>query len=238
MENVFNSNANIVYQVINFMGILASSGCVAMIVYAVVKIVTGDESDHQRYLKRIRNGIIALILIITSTQVVGLVTKYFNPNINGETSIGSFRKYQGERWTLSTNGEVSNDMNDKDGRKMIIYGDQVYVRTKENVKQRVSGGLFGGNEVFLDQWKLYSDCQGWTGGTFAETQFWTFVDRAGNWMPDETRDYYRNWIFSNEAYKNKNELSDEEDFKSFMEQNAAKWDKYTEFTEENNPYTN
>lgn len=36
----YNSSANIVYQIVNFLGILASASAVAIIVYALIKIAT------------------------------------------------------------------------------------------------------------------------------------------------------------------------------------------------------
>ena len=80
---------NTIYYVINFLGFLAGFLCVAMICMSVLKIMTGDEQDHRQYINRIRNGIIALILIISISVVKNLVLKYF-PYQESMEAIGDF----------------------------------------------------------------------------------------------------------------------------------------------------
>ena len=62
-----------IYHIVNYLGYLAGFTCVLMIVVAVYKILTGDEMEYKRYLTRIRNGIVALILILTISTTKNLV---------------------------------------------------------------------------------------------------------------------------------------------------------------------
>ena len=52
-----------IYHIVNYLGYLAGFACVLMIAVAVYKILTGDEMEYRRYLTRIRNGLVALVLI-------------------------------------------------------------------------------------------------------------------------------------------------------------------------------
>ena len=52
-----------IYYITNFLGIFAGICCTAMIVFAVFKIMTGDETEIKKYQVRIKNGLLALILI-------------------------------------------------------------------------------------------------------------------------------------------------------------------------------
>lgn len=130
LGNLYNSNANIIYNIVNFLSILAGIALVASIVYAMIKMVTGDEGDHQRYLRRVRNGIIALILIITLNPIVKLVTQYISPDEtkNSFTGIGDFSDIQ---YATIPNGDGLTGKTDTKNRPMIIIDGEYYVRTAE-----------------------------------------------------------------------------------------------------------
>ena len=52
MGAFYNSNAKIIYQIINYIGIIAGVACVAMIIYACIKIFFSDEGEKNHYIKR------------------------------------------------------------------------------------------------------------------------------------------------------------------------------------------
>ena len=56
---------------------LAAIGCVAIVLVAIFKIVIGDEQDQQKYIKRIKNALLALVLILTCVNIGNAVLSYF-----------------------------------------------------------------------------------------------------------------------------------------------------------------
>ena len=58
-----------IYYIINFLGIIAGLACTAMICISVFKIMTGEEHEYSKYKTRIKNGLIALILIISISTI-------------------------------------------------------------------------------------------------------------------------------------------------------------------------
>jgi len=115
----YNSSANIIYNIVNFLAIVASSAMVATIVYAVIKMMTSyDEGEHQRYAKRIKNGLIALILIFTLTPIVNLTQNYFYNN--DEVGIGHFEKYADRKIQDSLDTyQKQTENTDSQGRQVI-----------------------------------------------------------------------------------------------------------------------
>lgn len=226
MENLFNSEATIVYKIINTLGVIAGAGCLAMIVYAFFKIILSEEQETNKYLRRIKNGIIAFVLILSITVITNLVTKYFSPNIDGETSIGEFRKH---RYAMNDQG-IASDMTDKDNRTMITIDGQVYVETASNKKIDLNAG-WGQFNIYGSVYKLYSECQGATGGSLADDQYYIYWEQGD--VNKENYDKYKGYLFSAKA-KESNDVESNDDFKNFMEVNGVI--NYQWFTKENNPY--
>ena len=52
---------------------------VAMILWYVFRIMTGDEQDQQRYKKGLVKIIICIIIAEVAVSIINLITKYFNP---------------------------------------------------------------------------------------------------------------------------------------------------------------
>ena len=58
--------------------------------FSVFKIIVGDEQDQQKYIKRIKNALLALVLILTCVNIGNTVLNYFSSNDETSTfSIGS-----------------------------------------------------------------------------------------------------------------------------------------------------
>lgn len=226
MGELYNSNASIVYQIINWIGIIAGTGCVAMILMSVIAIATGDESAHSRFLKRIKNGIIALILIISVTQITNLTTQYFS--VDSKAGIGDFSEYVSASADQGIAEIITED------RNMILFEGNIYVEYKSGKKLDFNKGA-GKYQIYVSIYKNYSDCQGVTKGAWASEQFYIFYDRCGNKMSETVRDKYKGYLFSAESFKNY-DIEDDEDFESFMENYGVPYGTYTWFDSENNPY--
>lgn len=173
MGNLFNNNAVIIYKIINTLGWIAGISCVAMILFAVFKIMTGDESEHSRYIKRIRNGIIAFILILTITVITNLVTKYFTPNLSAETSIGDFSDVN-----VSVVQGISNNYSPT-GQIAIIEGAS-YIKTASDKKYDVDKGWFSSKKIVVDYYKDVTQCTGTTKGAFADIEYVYLRYQDGN----------------------------------------------------------
>ena len=143
---------NTIYYVINFLGILAGFLCVAMILISVYKIMTGDEQAHHQYINRIRNGIIALILIISISVIKNIVLKYF-PYQESIEAIGDFSNV-----TVSlTDGALSEEHKDVQGRDVIRVDGFYYVNTGGKLIN--IGGFWDTYKIWCSVYKSYDDCQ-------------------------------------------------------------------------------
>lgn len=212
MGNFFNSNAMIIYRVINTLGGLAGIACLLMMSVAFVKMLTGDEQDRNIYIRRIKNGIIALILILSIVIIVRLVGKYFPAN-KSYSSIGDFSDIQ-----VSMTQGVSNVVNET--RQMVSIDGIIYVRTKQNVKYDCDPGLFSSKKIVIDQYKLYSEASGTTKGAFADVQFVLFQYQDGDALMGEKGDEgYKGRFVSWSALENakkSGDIADGEGFKNFL----------------------
>ena len=100
-----------IYHIVNYLGYLAGFACVLMIAVAVYKILTGDEMEYRRYLTRIRNGLVALVLILTISTTKNLVLTYF-PYTQSADAIGDFSSIK----VTVTDGVLEREAKDKKGR--------------------------------------------------------------------------------------------------------------------------
>ena len=83
----------LIYYITNFLGVFAGICCTGMIIYSVLKIMTGDETEMKKYQIRIKNGLLALILIICIGTIRDTVLKYF-PYVQSSEAIGDFSQIQ------------------------------------------------------------------------------------------------------------------------------------------------
>lgn len=161
-----------VYHIVNYLGYLAGFTCVLMIVIAVFKILTGDEMEYRKYLTRIRNGIIALILVLSISTIKNLVLDYF-PYVKSEDAIGDFSNIQGSL----TDGILEREAKDKKNRWTISIDGEFYVKT--GTKKVNFGSFMNSWKKDVDVFKAFDECQGVTSGAVAEEKFymyWTTYD--------------------------------------------------------------
>lgn len=180
MGSFYNSNADIIYKIINTLGGLAGIGCTLMILVSGLKMIIGDENERNIYVRRVKNGVIALILILTIVSVVRLVGKYFPVNKN-YSSIGDFSDI-----SVSMIQGVSQAVNET--RQLVSIDGTIYVKTKENVEYDVDPGLFSTKKIMLDEYKLYSEAGGATKGAFADVQYVFFKHQIGTTLLGEDGD--------------------------------------------------
>lgn len=103
-----------IYYITNFLGILAGITCVAMICVSVFKIMTSDETEYKKYQSRIKNGLIALILVICISTIKDTVLTYF-PYVQSSDAIGDFSSIQ----VSLTDGALTDTYKDVNGRSVI-----------------------------------------------------------------------------------------------------------------------
>lgn len=156
------SSTTIIYNIVNTMGWIAGIACVAMIVMAVIKIITGDESDAKIYLRRIKNGIIAFILIFSITSITRLViNSYIGTD---EATIGDFSQHAYE---IGKSALTVKDGKDVQLRQIILYNDMKLVRT--DVDETIKEGTFWHKiKMKVDVYRNYDECQGAMKGWSAE----------------------------------------------------------------------
>lgn len=218
MGNFFNSNADIIYKVINTLGGLSGIACLLMMSVAFVKMLTGDEQDRNIYIRRIKNGIIALILILSIVIIVRLVGKYFPANKN-YSSIGDFSDI-----SVSMTQGVSNKVNET--RQMVSIDETIYVRTKQETKFDLEPG-FGWKDIIVDEYKLYSEASGVTKGALADVKYYYFKWQSPNqvWMGKDGDKGYKNRFIPAETLKSakkEGDIADPDGFKRFLDQYAIK----------------
>lgn len=199
MGSLFNTHATLVYQIINVVGIIAGMGCVAMIVFALMKIMIGDEGDRDTYLRRIKNGIVALILILCVTEITKLLTSYFTPGETTGTNIGDFSSHA---ITISQSG-IAQNTQDKNGRNMILVDDEIYVEVAQHALLDFDKGK-GFNCVRVSMYVAFDKCQGATSGLLAEAEYYICWERegaGGSWGDGYWNDNWYGKIFSRDAYQ-------------------------------------
>ena len=141
-----------IYYITNFLGILAGIACVAMIGVAVFKIMTGDETEYKKYQVRIKNGLIALILVVCISTVKDTVLQYF-PYVLSPDAIGDFSDIQ----ISLTDGALTDTYEDVEGRSVIRVDGNYYVNTGEKLIN--IGGFWDSYKIWCSVYKLYDDCQ-------------------------------------------------------------------------------
>jgi len=156
-----------VYHIVNYLGYLAGFCCVLMIGIAVFKILTGDEMEYRKYLTRIRNGLIALVLVLTISTTKNLVLNYF-PYVESADAIGDFSTIQASL----TDGTLEKEANDKKGRWTISIDGDLYVKT--DVKKINFGSFLNSWKKDVDVFKAYDECQGITSGAVAEEKYYMY----------------------------------------------------------------
>lgn len=189
-----------IYYITNFLGVLAGITCCAMIGVAIFKIMTGDETEHQKYQTRIRNGLIALILIVCISAVKDTVLQYF-PYVQSPDAIGDFSDIQ----ISLTDGALTDTYEDVEGRSVIRVDGVYYVNTGEKLIN--IGGFWDSYKIWCSVYKLYDECQGMTKGAMADDIYYL------SWENDKLDGASRGFLMSADI---KGTIKDDNDFKELM----------------------
>lgn len=191
---------DIIYYITNFLGVLAGITCCAMIGVAIFKIMTGDETEHQKYQARIRNGLIALILIVCISTVKDTVLQYF-PYVESSDAIGDFSDIQ----ISLTDGALTDTYEDVEGRSVIRVDGNYYVNTGEKLIN--IGGFWDSYKIWCSVYKLYDECQGITRGAMADDIYYM------SWEGDKLDGQSQGFLMSADV---KGTIKDDNDFKDLM----------------------
>lgn len=191
---------DIIYYITNFLGVLAGITCCAMIGVAIFKIMTGDETEHQKYQARIRNGLIALILIVCISTVKDTVLQYF-PYVESSDAIGDFSDIQ----ISLTDGALTDTYEDVEGRSVIRVDGNYYVNTGEKLIN--IGGFWDSYKIWCSVYKLYDECQGLTRGAMADDIYYM------SWEQDKLDGKSQGFLMSADV---KGTIKDDNDFKDLM----------------------
>ena len=191
---------DIIYYITNFLGVLAGITCCAMIGVAIFKIMTGDETEHQKYQARIRNGLIALILIVCISTVKDTVLQYF-PYVESSDAIGDFSDIQ----ISLTDGALTDTYEDVEGRSVIRVDGNYYVNTGEKLIN--IGGFWDSYKIWCSVYKLYDECQGITRGAMADDIYYM------SWEADKLDGQSQGFLMSADV---KGTIKDDNDFKDLM----------------------
>lgn len=189
-----------IYYAINFLGILAGVLCAAMISVAIFQVMTGDESEHRKYHIRIKNGLIALILIISISSIKNIVLTYF-PYVESNEAIGDFSEIQ----VTLTDGDLKERKVDCQGRSVIRVDGNYYVNTGEKLIN--IGGFWDRYKIWCSVYKLYDDCQGLTKGAMAEEIYYL------SWENDKLKGASKGYLMPVQV---KGTIKDDKDFKDLM----------------------
>lgn len=189
-----------IYYITNFLGVLAGITCCAMIGVAIFKIMTGDETEHQKYQARIRNGLIALILIVCISTVKDTVLQYF-PYVESSDAIGDFSDIQ----ISLTDGALTDTYEDVEGRSVIRVDGNYYVNTGEKLIN--IGGFWDSYKIWCSVYKLYDECQGLTRGAMADDIYYM------SWEQDKLDGKSQGFLMSADV---KGTIKDDNDFKDLM----------------------
>lgn len=163
------SSTTIIYNIVNVMGWIAGIACVGMIVLAIIKIITGDESDAKLYLRRIKNGIVAFILIFSVTTVTRLIVNSYIGT--SEANIGDFGEHaiaigKADSNTRDTSKDLQN-------RQIINYNGQKLVRT--DVDHEIKEGTFFHKiKMKVDIYRDFNDSQGATKGWSSQKLYYVY----------------------------------------------------------------
>lgn len=189
-----------IYYITNFLGVLAGIMCVAMICVSILKIMTSDETEYKKYQIRIKHGIIALILIVSISTVKDTVLTYF-PYVQSSEAIGDFSDIQ----VSLTDGAMTEEYKDVDGRNVIRVDGNYYVNTGEKLIN--IGGFWDTYKIWCSVYKLYEDCQGLTKGAMADDVYYL------SWECTKLNGDSKGFLMSADV---KGTIKDDDDFKDLM----------------------
>lgn len=189
-----------IYYITEFLVILSGIFCTAMICIAIFQIMTGDEQEYKKYQTRIKNGIIALILIISIGTIKNMVLNYF-PYTQSYDAIGDFSNIR----AIITDGVLIEEHKDIDGRKVIRVEGNYYVNTGEKLIN--IGGFWDQYKIWCSVYKQYDDCQGVTKGAMADDIYYL------SWENDKLDGKSKGFLMPANV---KGTIKDDNDFKDLL----------------------
>lgn len=163
------SSTTIIYNIVNVMGWIAGLACAGMIVMSIIKIATGDESDAKLYLRRIKNGIIAFVLIFSITSVTRLIINSYIGT--SEATIGDFGDHAIAIGKADSN--IRDTAKDLQNRQIINYNGQKLVRTDVDYELK-KGNFFHKIKIKVDIYRDFNDSQGATKGWSSEKLYYVY----------------------------------------------------------------
>ena len=201
----------LIYYITNFLGVFAGICCTGMIIFSVFKIMTGDETEMKKYQVRIKNGLLALILIICIGTIRDTVLKYF-PYVQSSEAIGDFSQIQ----ISLTDGALTDTYKDVQGRSVIRVDGNYYVNTGEKLIN--IGGFWDSYKIWCSVYKLYDECQGVTKGAMADDIYYL------SWEGKKLNGASKGFLMPASV---KGTIKDDDDFKELM----GNWltEKYQQF---------
>lgn len=169
--------------ILDFMYALGIITCVMSILISLFKgLINTDEMPSQ--LKKIKNSLIAVVLILTLTTTMSVMQSYFFNNgvsYTDDTYFGVGKLPPDANLDLIDDNTSLND-NDKLGREVVIINGEKYVVTSrdkqlygkknDNGWEFINMWVYGyeAMNVWVDALKYFNDCQGFTNGSDLTTK--------------------------------------------------------------------
>lgn len=170
--------------ILDFLYALGIITCVMSILISLFKgLMNSDEFPAQ--IKKIKNSLIAVVLIITISTTFSLIQGYyFNNGVaytdNTYFGIGKLPSNTGLEFI---NDNTSLNDNDKEGREVVIIDGEKYVVTSGDKKlygkkhddgswSCINMWVYGYEDmnVWVDELKYFNDCQGFSSGSDLTTK--------------------------------------------------------------------
>lgn len=169
--------------ILDFMYALGIIACVMSILISLFKGITNNE-ELSSHLRKIKNSLIAVVLIITISTTFSLIQGYYFNNgvsFTDDTYFGIGKLPEDAKLDLIDDNTSLND-NDKEGREVVIIDGEKFVVTSRDKKlygKKNENGwsyadmwFFGYEDmnVWVDSLKYFNDCQGFTSGSDLTTK--------------------------------------------------------------------
>lgn len=167
--------------IVSFLMIFSGIICAVSIFISLTKILLNSD-DSIVYVKRIKNSLVALVLVLTIVNIVNVTQRYFSSVSDSDFGIGKISP----NIEIATIDDTFKDSSkDKDGREVVFINNykfvvmntkQVYISEWNNGfqvgtlsnKQIISGYALDNNlyltNIYVDELTSFIDGQGFWGG--------------------------------------------------------------------------
>lgn len=156
--------------------------CCVMSIFIVLFKGLVNNDEMQSYIKKIKNSIIAMVLIITTSTIFSLFQGYYFDNGISDDTFGIGKIPDDATLDIINDDTTLND-NDKLGREVVIINGEKYVVTSrdkelygkkkdDNSWEFINSWSYGYEKmnVRVDALKYFSDCQGFSCGADLTTK--------------------------------------------------------------------